>query len=64
LAILHELSNGYELIINPKKCGILAVKKNFKITDKMGLRGILIMIPEYYYLGATLDLSQADFTLT
>ncbi len=63
LAILHEVSHGYELIMNPNKHAILAVKKHHKITGKMDLRGISIMIPEYSYLGVILDMSQADFTL-
>jgi hypothetical protein len=64
LAILYEVSHDYDLIVNPKKCGIFAVKKHYKFKDEMGLRGISIMIPEYCYLRVTLDLSQADFTLT
>jgi hypothetical protein len=64
LAILNEVSHGYELIMNPNKHMILAVKKHNKISYEMDLRGIRIMIPEYCYLGVTLDMSQADFTLT
>ncbi len=64
LAILHEVSHDYELIMNSNKHIILAVKNHNKITDEMDLREISIMIPEYCYLGVTLDLSQADFTLT
>ncbi len=64
LAILHEVSHDYELIMNPNKHMILAVKNHKKITDEMNLRGISIMIPEYRYLGVTLDLIQADFTFT
>jgi hypothetical protein len=52
------------LIMNPNKHIILAVKKHLKITDGMDLRWISIMIPEYCYLRVTLDMRQADFTLT
>jgi hypothetical protein len=38
LAILHEVSHSYELIMNPNKHIILAVKKHLKITDGMDLR--------------------------
>jgi hypothetical protein len=55
LVILHEVSDGYELIMNPNKHTILAVKNHNKITDEMELRRISIMIPEYYYLGVTLN---------
>jgi hypothetical protein len=64
LAILHEVFHSYELIMNPNKHMILAVKKHHKITDEMDLRGISIMIPEYCYLVVILDMNQADFTLT
>ncbi len=57
LVILHEVSHDYELIMNPNKHMILAVKKHHKITDEMDLRGISIMIPKYCYLRVTLDLS-------
>jgi hypothetical protein len=40
------------------------VKNHNKITDEIDLRGISIMIPEYCYLGVTLDMNQVDFTLT
>jgi hypothetical protein len=43
--------------MNPNKHMILTVKKHNKITDEMDLRGIPIMIPEYCYLGVTLDMS-------
>ncbi len=62
LAILHKVSHGYELIMNPNKHAILAVKNHNKITDEIDLRGIPV-VSEYCYLGVTLDLSQADFTL-
>jgi hypothetical protein len=62
--IIQEVSHDYDLIFNPKKYGILAVKNDNKITDEMELRGISIMIPEYRYLGVTLDMSLADFNIT
>ncbi len=54
LVILHEVSHDYDLIVNPKKCGIFAVKNHNKITDEMNLRGIPV-VSEYCYLGVTLD---------
>jgi hypothetical protein len=63
LAILHEVYHDYDLIVNPKKCGIFAVKNHKKITEEMDLRGIPV-VSEYGYLGVTLDLSEVDFTLT
>jgi hypothetical protein len=64
LAILHDVSHNYELIMNPNKHMILAVKNYHKITDEMGLRGISIMIPEYCYFGVKIDIIQENFTLT
>jgi hypothetical protein len=64
LVILHEVSHGYELIMNPNKHMILAVKKHHRITDEMDLRGLSIMIAEYCYFRVKLDMSQAYFTLT
>jgi hypothetical protein len=55
LAILHEVSHGYKLIMNPNKHMILAMKIHNKITDEVDLTGISIMIPEYCYLGEKLD---------
>jgi hypothetical protein len=63
LAILHDVSHDYELIMNPNKHMILAMKNHNNITGKMNLRGISIMIPEYCYLGVILDISQSDFTI-
>jgi hypothetical protein len=63
LATLHEVSHGYELIMNLKKCRIFSVKKHFKITSEMDLRRIPVM-SEYCYIGVTLDMTQTDFTLT
>jgi hypothetical protein len=57
LAILHEVSQGHELIMNPNKNMIFAVKKHHKIKDEMELRVISIMIPEYCYLEVTLNMS-------
>ncbi len=54
LTILHEVSHDFDLIINPKKCGILAIKKHSKITEEMNLRGIPV-VTEYCYLGVTID---------
>jgi hypothetical protein len=48
VAILHEVSHGYELIMSSNKHMILFVKNHNKITDEMELRGISIMIPEYF----------------
>jgi hypothetical protein len=63
LAILHDVFHDYDIIVKPKKCGILTVKKHFKITSEMGLRRIPVLY-EYCYLGVTMDMTQADFTLT
>jgi hypothetical protein len=54
LAILHDVSNDFDLIINPKKCGIFAVKKHRKIDETMDLKGIPV-VQEYTYLGVTMD---------
>ena len=55
LAALHQVSRNYDLIINPKKCGIFAIKKHFKIiTDELNLCGIPV-VSEYCYLGVTID---------
>jgi hypothetical protein len=65
LAILHEVSHGYDFIVNPKKCGIFEVRnKHHKITDEMDLGGMPIMIAVYCYLRVTLDMSQIDLILT
>ena len=55
LAILHEVSHDYDLIVNPKKCGIFAVKNHKKITDEINLRGIPV-VSEYCCVVVTLDM--------
>jgi hypothetical protein len=54
LAIVHDVSDDFDLIINPKKCGIFAVKKDLKIDETMDLKGIPV-VQEYTYLGVTMD---------
>jgi hypothetical protein len=53
LAILHDVSNDFRLIINPKY-NIFAVKKHRKIDETMDLKGIPV-VQEYTYLGVTMD---------
>jgi hypothetical protein len=43
---VHDVSNGYELIMNQNIDVVSAFKNNNKITDEMGLRGIPV-VPEY-----------------
>jgi hypothetical protein len=43
LEILHDVSDDFDLIINPKKCGIFAVKKHRKIDETMDLKGIPVV---------------------
>ncbi len=56
LAILHEVSHDYDLIVKANKYMILAVKNHKKITDEMNLRSIPV-VSEYCDLRVTLDKS-------
>jgi hypothetical protein len=53
LAILHNVSNDFYLIINTKY-NIFATKKHRKIDETMDLKGIPVL-QEYTYLGVTID---------
>ena len=54
LATLYEVSQDFELRINPKKCAIFAVRDHSRITAQMNLQGIPVAT-EYCYLGVTID---------
>ncbi len=53
LAVLYDVSDDFDLIINPKY-NIFSVKKHRKIDETMDLKGILV-VQEYTYLGITMD---------
>jgi hypothetical protein len=53
LAILHDVSDDFDLIINPKY-NIFVVKEHRKIGETMDLKGIPI-VQEYTYLGVTMN---------
>jgi hypothetical protein len=53
LAILHDVSDDFDLIIN-LKYNIFAVKKHSKIDETLDLKGIPV-VQEYTYLGVTMD---------
>jgi hypothetical protein len=57
LAILNDVSDDFDLIINPKY-NIFAVKKHRKIDETMDLKGIPV-VQEYTYLGVTMDDSRS-----
>ena len=50
---LFSVSERYSLIVNPKKCGIINVRKHEKLTTE-NLHGIPI-VKEYRYLGVVID---------
>ncbi len=52
LAKLYDVSDDFDLIINPKY-NIFAVKKHRKIDEIMDLKGIPV-VQEYTYLGVTM----------
>jgi hypothetical protein len=54
LKTLQEVSDEYDLQINPKKCTIFAVRGHKKINESMNLSGIPVST-EYCYIGLMID---------
>ena len=54
MANLRKVSDDHELIINPKKCAVLAVRNHSKIALDAKLLDIPITT-QYCYLGVTID---------
>ncbi len=53
MAILHDVSDDLDLIINPKY-NVFAIKKHIKIDETMDLKEIPV-IQEYTYVELTMD---------
>lgn len=54
LVNLHRVSVDHDLLINPKKCAVFAVRNHAKISPDANLQGIPVAT-EYCYLGVTIN---------